>query len=170
MSHFYSNIFSILFAFASVFLIFIVLLQRGRGGGLAGAFGATGGQSAFGTKAGDVFTRITIGVAVVWVSLAAATTFAMRAESAPGHLLKLEATDEPEVVPALPPGGAGAATHPFEAGDQGTKNAPATKGAASPKESKQPAAGKTTPPAKNPPATDTKGSTGNVNKEAPPSK
>ena len=168
MSHFYSNIFSILFAFASVFLIFIVLLQRGRGGGLAGAFGATGGQSAFGTKAGDVFTRITIGVAVAWVALAAATTFAMRAESTGRY--HAEATDEPGVVPALPPGGAGAATHPFEAGDQGTKNAPATKGAASPKESKQPAAGKTTPPAKNPPATDTKGSTGNVNKEAPPSK
>ena len=32
-------------------LIFIILLQRGRGGGLAGAFGGAGGQSALGTKA-----------------------------------------------------------------------------------------------------------------------
>ena len=78
---FWSDIFSILFAFASIFLIFIVLLQRGRGGGLAGAFGATGGQSAFGTKAGDVFTRITIGVAVVWVALAGVTGYAMSKES-----------------------------------------------------------------------------------------
>ena len=81
MSHIWTDVFSILFALASVFLIFIILLQRGRGGGLAGAFGGAGGQSAFGTKAGDVFTRITIGVAVVWVALAAGTGFAMRAES-----------------------------------------------------------------------------------------
>ena len=34
-----TNLTSILFAFTGVFLIFIILLQRGRGGGLAGAFG-----------------------------------------------------------------------------------------------------------------------------------
>ena len=28
-----------------------------------------GGQSAFGTKAGDVFTKITVGTAVVWILL-----------------------------------------------------------------------------------------------------
>ena len=53
----------------SVFLILLVLVQRGRGGGLAGAFGGMGGQSAFGTKAGDLFTRITIGVATGWILL-----------------------------------------------------------------------------------------------------
>jgi preprotein translocase subunit SecG len=55
----------------SFFLIVIVLLQRGRGGGLAGALGGMGGQSAFGTKAGDVFTRITIVLAVIWIVLCA---------------------------------------------------------------------------------------------------
>ena len=49
----------------SLFLILLVLIQRGRGGGLAGALGGMGGQSAFGTKAGDLFTRITIGVAAL---------------------------------------------------------------------------------------------------------
>lgn len=62
-------------------LMFIVLLQRGRGGGLAGAFGGLGGQSAFGTKAGDVFTKITIILAVIWVALAGVTGFAMRYDS-----------------------------------------------------------------------------------------
>jgi preprotein translocase subunit SecG len=52
-----------------LFLILLVLIQRGKGGGLAGAFGGMGGQSAFGTKAGDLFTRITIGVAAVWIIL-----------------------------------------------------------------------------------------------------
>ena len=51
----------------SIFLIILVLIQRGRGGGLAGALGGMGGQSAFGAKAGDTFTRITIGVAATWI-------------------------------------------------------------------------------------------------------
>jgi preprotein translocase subunit SecG len=55
--------------FTALFLIFLVLIQRGRGGGLAGAFGGMGGQSAFGTKAGDVFTKITVGVAAFWILL-----------------------------------------------------------------------------------------------------
>ena len=127
MTHFWTDIFSILFAIASVFMIFIVLLQRGRGGGLAGAFGATGGQSAFGTKAGDIFTRITIGVAVIWVALAAGTGFAMRAESQ-GRFKPLATGDETQLLPANPPAGAGGHANPFEAGDQGAKTTPATKG------------------------------------------
>ncbi len=53
----------------AAFLIVLVLIQRGKGGGLAGAFGGMGGQSAFGTKAGDLFTKITIGVAAFWIIL-----------------------------------------------------------------------------------------------------
>lgn len=59
----------LLLVLSSLFLILLVLIQRGRGGGLAGAFGGAGGQSAFGTKAGDVFTKITIGVATFWILL-----------------------------------------------------------------------------------------------------
>src|ERR1700676_2700792 len=54
---------------AALFLIVLILLQRGRGGGLAGALGGMGGQSAFGSKAGDMFTKITSGVAIVWILL-----------------------------------------------------------------------------------------------------
>ena len=59
----------ILLALTSLFLICLVLIQRGKGGGLAGAFGGAGGSSAFGTKAGDVFTRVTMIVAGVWIAL-----------------------------------------------------------------------------------------------------
>ena len=54
-----------------VFLICLVLIQRGKGGGLAGAFGAGGGggSSAFGTKAGDVFTRVTMITAGIWIAM-----------------------------------------------------------------------------------------------------
>ncbi len=54
---------------ASVFLILLVLIQRGKGGGLTGALGGTGGSSAFGSKAGDFFTRLTIYAALVWILL-----------------------------------------------------------------------------------------------------
>lgn len=67
---------------SGLLLIFIVLLQRGRGGGLAGAFGGAGGHSAFGTKAGDVFTKITIVMAVIWVVMAGVTGYAMRYDAA----------------------------------------------------------------------------------------
>lgn len=59
----------ILLTITSLFLMLIVLLQRGRGGGLTGALGGLGGSSAFGAKAGDMFTRITIGVATAWILL-----------------------------------------------------------------------------------------------------
>ena len=52
-----------------LFLICLILIQRGKGGGLAGAFGGVGGSSAFGTKAGDVFTRVTVVVASIWIFL-----------------------------------------------------------------------------------------------------
>lgn len=52
-----------------LFLILLVLIQKGKGGGLAGAFGGSGGSSAFGSRAGDTFTRITIYVAAVWILL-----------------------------------------------------------------------------------------------------
>jgi preprotein translocase subunit SecG len=60
---------NVLVIFTSIFLILLVLIQRGKGGGLSGAFGGSGGSSAFGSRAGDLFTRITIIVAAVWVSL-----------------------------------------------------------------------------------------------------
>ena len=52
------------------FLILLVLIQRGKGGGLIGALGGTGGSSPFGSRAGDQFTRLTIYVALAWLFLA----------------------------------------------------------------------------------------------------
>jgi preprotein translocase subunit SecG len=63
------NILNFLILILSLFLILLVLIQRGKGGGLAGAFGGVGGSSAFGSRAGDMFTRITIGVAIAWLIL-----------------------------------------------------------------------------------------------------
>ena len=62
-----AGILNLLVILTSLFLIGLVLIQRGKGGGLAGAFGGVGGSSPFGSKAGDAFTRITIWVAAIWI-------------------------------------------------------------------------------------------------------
>lgn len=68
---------SFLIAVVSAFLVVLILVQRGKGGGLAGAFGGAGGQSAFGTKAGDMFTKATAVTALIWILLCAGTTWYM---------------------------------------------------------------------------------------------
>jgi preprotein translocase subunit SecG len=63
------SLLNVLVLLLGIFLILLVLIQRGKGGGLAGAFGGVGGSSAFGSRAGDLFTRITITVAAIWILL-----------------------------------------------------------------------------------------------------
>jgi preprotein translocase subunit SecG len=63
----------LLLSLVAIFLVLLVLVQRGRGGGLAGALGGMGGSSAFGAKAGDVFTRITVVTAAIWILLCVAS-------------------------------------------------------------------------------------------------
>jgi preprotein translocase subunit SecG len=64
-----SAILNTLMVLTCLFLICLILIQRGKGGGLAGAFGGVGGSSAFGTKSGDVFTKVTMVVASIWIVL-----------------------------------------------------------------------------------------------------
>lgn len=88
------------------FMILLVLLQRGRGGGLVGALGGPGGQSAFGTRAGDVFTKITVVVATLWVVTAGFAGMALRrAAVSPINSLDpgLEAPAEPDALPVGEP-------------------------------------------------------------------
>ncbi len=65
----YSWVLNLVVLLVGLFLMLLVLIQRGKGGGLAGAFGGVGGSSPFGSRAGDTFTRITIIVAAAWILL-----------------------------------------------------------------------------------------------------
>lgn len=82
----------------SIFLILVILVQRGRGGGLTGALGGMGGQSAFGTKAGDLFTKITIVVAILWGLSAMAVIRFVGSRSQTGGLSDVRSTS-PEKTP-----------------------------------------------------------------------
>src|SRR6478736_7797702 len=59
-----------LFIIVSFLLILLVLIQKGRGGGLASAFGGAGGNTAFGSKTGDVLTWATSIVFGIFLLLA----------------------------------------------------------------------------------------------------
>lgn len=70
----YAQTLAVLFVLICIILIIIVLLQKGRGGGLSAAFGGAGGHSAFGSKTGDVFTKITIGIVAIFLILSMVLT------------------------------------------------------------------------------------------------
>src|SRR5262245_35683922 len=141
-------LFAIPMALLSVFLILVILVQRGRGGGLTGALGGMGGQSAFGTKAGDLFTRITIVVAAIWVLLSMASIKVL----AQRHVFDPNVRGRPVTAPATTaPSGKPPATTPAPKGT--TPEAPP---ATSPPATSPPAsaAPPTSVPAAAPPAAD----------------
>lgn len=61
---------TILFFLLCVFMVFVIVIQPGRGEGLAGAFGGGGMESFFGTRAGQHMNRFTIVIAALFLLLA----------------------------------------------------------------------------------------------------
>ncbi len=59
-----------IFVLGSVVLVLVVLVQKGKGGGLSGAFAGGMASGILGSKTGDVLTWITISVASLFVVLA----------------------------------------------------------------------------------------------------
>ena len=80
-------------------LMLVILIQKGRGGGLSGAFGGGGGGStAFGTKTGDVFTWITIALASLFLLTTIVANFAFDQSGTPAVITA------PAVPVAVPTG------------------------------------------------------------------
>jgi preprotein translocase subunit SecG len=71
---------NLLLLIIGLFMILLVLIQRGKGGGLIGALGGSGGSSPFGSRAGDQFTRLTIYVACIWLFLTMLQVKAIQSE------------------------------------------------------------------------------------------
>jgi len=64
------NILAAIFVIGSVVLILVVLIQKGKGGGLSGAFAGGMASGILGSKTGDVLTWITISVASLFIVVA----------------------------------------------------------------------------------------------------
>ncbi len=71
----YHTILAFLFAVLAIIVMGVILLQRGRGVGLAGAFGGTPGGTAFGAKTGDVLTWVTIAGAILLLTYTVVLNF-----------------------------------------------------------------------------------------------
>jgi preprotein translocase subunit SecG len=68
---FIMNVVAVLFVICCVSLVLIILIQKGRGGGLSGAFGgAMAGGGILGSKTGDFLTWVTIGLVGLFLTLA----------------------------------------------------------------------------------------------------
>ncbi|MCO6043370.1 preprotein translocase subunit SecG [Aeoliella sp. ICT_H6.2] len=103
----------------ALFMILLILVQRGRGGGLAGALGGPGGSSAFGAKAGDAFTKITAYTALIWMFVCIVATLYFANGRGGAGSSKLGGLDEKRSVQTETEGtGTGAAEESSsEAGD-----------------------------------------------------
>lgn len=119
---FFMNIVAILFVICAVVLILIVLIQKGRGGGLGAAFGGGLASGILGSKTGDVLTWITIATVGVFLTLAVVMakfykpTIRGSGTGRPQATRQLPSQQEP---PSVPP------SIPYETADESEESADA---------------------------------------------
>ena len=67
---FFMKFIAVLFVLSAIVLILVVLIQKGKGGGLGAAFSGGAASNIFGSKTGDFLTWVTIAVVAVFLFLA----------------------------------------------------------------------------------------------------
>ena len=67
---FFANFIAVVFLICAVVLILIILIQKGKGGGLGAAFGGGLASGILGSKTGDFLTWVTIAMVGVFLALA----------------------------------------------------------------------------------------------------
>ena len=87
-------------------LIVVILLQQGKGGDIANAFGGGSSQAVFGARAGaTLLTKLTTGLAAAFILLS--LTLAVWGQRGPGSVvggIDAPAPAEAPAAPATPPG------------------------------------------------------------------
>jgi preprotein translocase subunit SecG len=103
-----------LFVLTSIILIMIILIQKGRGGGLSGAFGGGGGNTAFGTKTGDILTWATSIIFGLFMLFAVILNMVANKVGRPQPIMTQTTSSAPQPAPASPatPGAPGAPANP----------------------------------------------------------
>lgn len=85
--------FTLFYVIVCILLIGVILLQKGRGGGIGSAFGGGAATSPFGAKTGDVFTWVTVVLAGLAILIGVVGNYI------------LEPTIPTEQAEVAPPGG-----------------------------------------------------------------
>jgi preprotein translocase subunit SecG len=96
----------VLFILVSLVMVLLILVQKGRGGGLSSAFGGTGANTAFGAKTGDVLTWATSVVFGIFLFLAVVLNL-MADRREQQRRIPPGGTAPVNTVPAQPGGGGG---------------------------------------------------------------
>ena len=99
------NLVAVLFVIISIVLVLLILIQKGRGGGLSAAFGGGMASGLLGSKTGDFLTWATI--TVVSVFLVLAVVLAKFYKPGTGTFDQVPQTSQPATkgAPAQPSGG-----------------------------------------------------------------
>ena len=93
----------ILEVLCSFMLIGIILIQKSKGGGLGGsAFGGGGGDSLFGARAGNVLTKITIGLSIFFLANTLVLAF-IYADSGEESVMQSAGSGALEPLQPIPP-------------------------------------------------------------------
>jgi preprotein translocase subunit SecG len=99
---------AVLFVLVCLVLILVVLMQKGRGGGLSGAFAGGMASGLLGSKTGDFLTWVTIVLVSVFLVLAVLMARYYRPQLEYGSGGQPQTTQQPAPAgqPATPPSGA----------------------------------------------------------------
>jgi preprotein translocase subunit SecG len=92
------SLMTFVFCLVCVLLILLILIQKGRGGGLSGAFGGVGSYSPFGTKTGDALTWATVILTGMFLLMAVLSNYVYK----PQKLTGLGVTPAPATQTAMP--------------------------------------------------------------------
>ena len=95
----FMSVVAVFFVFCALALILIILVQKGKGGGLSGAFGGGMASGILGSKTGDFLTWVTIVLVGVFLTLAVV----MAKYYKPSDELGGDTTTETTSSPQLPP-------------------------------------------------------------------
>ena len=91
-----------LYVLSCLFLLLVVLLQQGKGGDIASAFGGGGSQTAFGARAGaTVLTRATAVLGAIF--MIGAVVLSIVGRPGAGSLMRGVAPPPPQAAPATTP-------------------------------------------------------------------
>jgi len=96
------SIFLIVEVLSAFLLIVVILAQKSKDQGLGMAFGGGMGESLFGSRAGNVLTRMTVILAVVFMLTTMALGFLFAGRSGTDGSVMMKAAAQAPLVPAAP--------------------------------------------------------------------
>jgi preprotein translocase subunit SecG len=115
---FIKNVVAVLFVLCCISLILIILIQKGRGGGLSAAFGGAMASGILGSKTGDFLTWVTIVLVGVFLTLAVVMGKIYKPDVASNYDVSPQTQQQPLQSPEQPTSPNNTAAEP--AGQTGT--------------------------------------------------